>query len=240
MFFSKKIILFFTRRKLEVIQVGAVKSLDKKQLYQVNWTVDTLPKLLLQMMTDLSVDTVRVLVADNLGYLVTLSIPNNTDNERELVATKVAEEIPEILENQDWDYHQIETKNDQKKIRAFALLQSFWQPLKKAVRESGMQIEALELVSIATERNKDPVMGLALKQDINGKDEETLNFTLKKSTQNPKKSGQVVPPESDDPSQSSQKDQDVPDQKQSLPKTQLYILLGLVIVLVIIVVIFLV
>ncbi len=88
---------------------------------------------------------------------------------------KVAETIPEILENSDWDFIETGEEGNFKKMKVFAPHKDFLTNLTQAAVKSEFKIEAIEPESLAVLRNKDPMLGLALKTDIKGKDENVLN-----------------------------------------------------------------
>lgn len=171
-------ILLITREKIKTTNVVMGRKPIVKDIAEYKWTAKTLTNVLLKIKEDLNPKSVRILLDDELSYVLTLNIPKELKlpDERAVVAEKIAERIPEILENDDWDFKEINQTKDEKEILVFAPVREFLETLNNAFYQAKLKIEVIEPVSVARKRNSNPIIGLALKQDIRGRDEEVLNI----------------------------------------------------------------
>ena len=181
--FSHKIpILYFSKDKLKVSLVSVGKSPKVLKTDETGWTSESLKATLIQAKKQLKISNFRLLLADDLSYVVTLKIPLSTpeDKARQLVLDKLTSLIPEILTNQDWDFKETGKKDQtEKEVIAFAPVQDKFLIISQALSEAGIDTEAIEPEVIARFRNEDPLIGLALKSDLKGKDEKVLNIIPK-------------------------------------------------------------
>lgn len=180
MFKSKKVIFYITRNKFLVSQVSLGKNPKRADIGTVSWTETTLTNAFKQIKSHLRVKNIRLLLDDNLSYLLLLKVPPNQTNQREYIANKVSESIPEVLSGNDWDYARVQMSSNTKSqlihVVVFAPVKAIWQKLIAAFNESGINFEAVESVNLAKKRHPDPIIGLALKTDLKGKDSQVLNL----------------------------------------------------------------
>lgn len=127
--------------------------------------------------------SIRILLSDTLAYVTQISL-NATgiskNKEREAIFNKVQEIIPETLNEKEWDYKIDAKTEDTTTVTVFAPVIEMYRPLTETLQTLGIEAEALESVSMAKQRHTNPVIGLALKTDIQGKDNEVLNIQEKK------------------------------------------------------------
>lgn len=119
----------------------------------------------------------RCLLTDDCVYLLDQPWPEviaRTD--RTAIFNLVANQIPEEIQDSDWDYQQVEL-DSQLRLLAFAPVQSIISPLIKTCQELDVTIDAIEPTALAAARHPDPVIGLALKTDLDGQDSATLNLS---------------------------------------------------------------
>ncbi len=179
MFKNKTInIIAIDRKRLLFVQVvdgdqPQVQQLGQKSLSNIDWV-----EALAEAKTKFSNKKCRVLLADDLAYLLTLKIEDQDLESRAAVKKKVQEYIPELLTDDDWDYRVVAEEKDAKKIIVFAPVKDFFLEFSQAVREVGLEVEAIEPFNIAQKRNKNPFVGLAQKQDISGPDAKVLNLIV--------------------------------------------------------------
>lgn len=177
---AKKIILYFSRNTIKAAPVilGSHPAVEKTIDYE--YSVGALTEALKKIKNDLKIDgPVRILLDDSLSYIVDLAIPKNIADERKYLAEKIQDDIPEILENPDWDFKEVGSDKDEKRVLVFAPVKDFFVKLSWSLKEIPLQVEAIEPVSLALRRASDPIIGLAKKKDIKGKDEEVLNMKPK-------------------------------------------------------------
>jgi len=169
-------VISVTKDKLEVYkcQVGDQKS--AKKIAEGSWNNNNLQTVIKNIITKLHYKKVRVLLADELSYSLEVSIKKDAKDERLAVKQKISEKIPADFSDKDWDYKVITEKLDTKLVKFFAPAKNFWETFSQAVNNVGLHIEAVEPVIIAKERHKNPIIGLCLKKDLKGKDEEVLNM----------------------------------------------------------------
>ncbi|MEA3355433.1 MAG: LytR C-terminal domain-containing protein [Patescibacteria group bacterium] len=182
--FNKKIpIIYLTKDKLKAVLVKTGKAPAIIKSDEITWSKDSLDKAFVQVKKQLKTKSIRILLSDELSYVLSLNIPFNTKvkDERKLIEEKIKPEIPEILENENWDFKETgrKTQSD-KQIIAFAPVKSIFTLISQALVDANLKLQAIEPKTISKIRNPNPVIGLALKKDLKGRDEKVLNLSLKK------------------------------------------------------------
>ncbi|MFH2061523.1 MAG: hypothetical protein ABIJ43_00900, partial [Candidatus Beckwithbacteria bacterium] len=182
--FTKKIpIIYLTKNKLKVVLVKLGKEPKVLKADETSWNKDSLAELFKQAKKQLKTKSVRILLAEDLSYVLQLNIPFDTKlkNERSLIEEKIKSEIPEILEDDDWDFKETgrKTQSD-KQVIAFAPVKSSFTLISQALTDAGLKVEAIEPEVVSKIRHENPLIGLALKTDLKGKDEKVLNLKPKK------------------------------------------------------------
>jgi hypothetical protein len=186
MFAKTKTIIAITKGKI----VGAkVKTKGKKKIKKVielGWEYKTFDVALAKLVKELRAKTIRVLIGDEFSYVLRLKVPSNLreSEEREFIAKKISEQIPEELGDNEWDYKEFhfsiapkkETKEAEQEVIVFSLVKGFFKVLSEAVGKLDLKVEAIEPSSVAKTRHENPLVGLAIKDDIRGKDENVLNL----------------------------------------------------------------
>lgn len=184
MFFKTISVIAINRKNLVAAKVKAYNRKIAKA-YEYEYDFENLSKYILKAKTDIGASRVRILVSDDLTYTLKLKIPAKLsgDEEREFVRKKIMEEIPENLDELEWDYKEVETTDKEadgkKEVIVFCVVKKYFDKLKEAIDKANITVEAVEPVSIAQKRYENPVVGLALKKDLEGKDEDVLNLLIK-------------------------------------------------------------
>lgn len=193
MFGSKTIILYLTPRVLHIATVSDGSPPQIVSTVQKQWNWSMLPSLYSFIKTTVGSNRVRILLPDEYSYVLELSIPATVapHQERVYIHEQLSRHIPEVLHANDWDYKEITSKGTEKNVLIFAPVKVAYDAIYKAVQESDLPIEAVEPVAIAGKRNNNPILGLAMKKDITGKDEEILNVIPREDTE--KSSDEFVP-----------------------------------------------
>lgn len=135
----------------------------------------------------LRVKEARILLSDDVSYVLHTKIPADLSTskfktEREYAFGLLQEIVPEIIEESDWDYkitHSIsdtDTSSHENDAVVFTPVKKYLDLIVRASQISKIKIQAIEPESIASLRDKDPLIGLALKTDLRGEDQDTLNL----------------------------------------------------------------
>jgi len=175
---SSKLIVFLTRGAAHIATVRLHPKPTVVHTKRVSWNALTLPGLFQQIKIKYNTSSLRVLLGDELSYIVTLTIPPlPLSTERSYIQKQLTSVIPETLGFNDWDYKVASVTKQQKTVLVFTPVQSVLNVITKSALQSAMTVEAIEPQSIAAKRNVNPLIGLAMKKDIKGADEEVLNVT---------------------------------------------------------------
>ena len=169
-------VIFVTKDKLEVYKCEIGDQKNAVKIAEGSWNKSNLNNVIKNIINKLHYKKVRILLADDLSYNLEISINKDAKDERLAVKEKIVGKISENLSDQDWDYKIITEKLDTKLVKFFAPLKAFWTIFSQAVKDVGLKVEAVEPVAIAKERHQNPIIGLCLKKDLQGKDEKVLNM----------------------------------------------------------------
>ena len=122
--FTKKVSIIYltkTKLKLAVVKLGKDPQIIKSD--ETSWNKDSLGDSFKQAKKQLKSKSIRILLGDDLSYVLSLNIPFDTKSkdERQLIETKIKPEIPEILSSDDWDFKEAGRKTQKdKQVIAFA------------------------------------------------------------------------------------------------------------------------
>jgi len=168
-------IIYITRTKIEVYEVNGESA---KKVAKSGWSKVELPKLMGQLKDNFGLKKARVLIGENLSYELILPLPQDDLDKRTFLAEEIAKKIPEKLADYDWDFVNVVTNDSPNKKQAFvfAPVKEIWHSLSEAAAKAEIEFEAVEPVSWASKRDTNPIIGLSLKRDLKGKDEEILNL----------------------------------------------------------------
>lgn len=180
MFDRDKTIIYITTNEIKGALVSGGKEPKVKAQYKVSWTPESLTDSMRLIIDRLPNRGILLLLGENLTYLLKFKLPENinSSNERDEVYKKIQQEIPENLGYREWDYKNDESENKEKYVIAFAPVKQTFQIISETFKELNCQIDVVEPVQLAKLRNPDPIIGIALKSDIFGEDENTLNMQL--------------------------------------------------------------
>ena len=175
MFTAKKLVIYLSRDRLKVGWVILGREPKLAGVKEYPWKEKKLAEALAIVKTDFKYEKVWVVLSDTLSYTLRFEVPETEKDVREYVAGKVAEGIPEILENDYWDYKVTEKSKKGKKVEVFAPVKDLLVQLSRAAKKVGLEVEVIEPASLSATRHQEPMIGVAMKKDIQGKDEEVLN-----------------------------------------------------------------
>lgn len=157
MFEGKKQIVFIDKNKITLFDVtlGAVPI--NQVLAEYEWDGQN-PEEPLKKIKETGNANLRILLDESFAYVVNVSIPENTKNERAEIQIKAQELIPEDLEKTPWDFKEVLLikKNPQdtgeKLIQVFVIPKNFFNRLSQIIQSTRLTIEAIEPVSYALAR----------------------------------------------------------------------------------------
>ncbi len=172
---QKKLVVFMSRDRLKVGWVTLGKKPKLTGVKEYPYKEKKLFEALKQARDDFKYEKALVVFSDTLSYILRFEVPKEEKEVREYVAAKVAEGIPEILENDYWDYKEVGKSKKGKKVEVFAPVKDSLVQLSRAAKKAGLEIEVVEPVSLASTRHQEPMIGVAMKKDAKKKDEEVLN-----------------------------------------------------------------
>jgi hypothetical protein len=180
-----KKVIAISKDKIVVAEVNPTAKSKIGQAYEFGWKEETLDLVFAEIIKKFKTKSFRILVSDELSYVVRLIVPADVAREkvRDYIWDEIASKIPEELSGAQWDYKEVDSEKDDKTDKAkdviiFALVKSFYQILGKAVKNVNMSVEAIEPEAIAKTRDVNPLVGIALKEDTTGRDENVLNLKL--------------------------------------------------------------
>ncbi len=175
MFMQKKLVIFMSRDRLKVGWVALGKNPKLTGVKEYPWKEKKLAEALKGVKADFKYEKVLVVFSDTLSYILRFEVPKEEKDVREYVAAKVAEGIPEILENDYWDYIVTEKTKKGKKVEVFAPVKDSLVQLSRAAKKVDFEVEVIEPASLSATRNQEPMIGVAMKKDVKDKNEEVLN-----------------------------------------------------------------
>lgn len=160
MFKSKKTIIYLTKNKLRAGFVTTRPPLKATDLIESDWSLENLGQVLAQVKIKLKAKKIRVLVGEELSYVVSLAIPKTEVKEKDAIKLKLQEVIPENLDESVWDFKETAQTKDKKIVQVVAFVKSFFEVLSAGLNQAGIEAEAIEPTSLAlarlTETEKQP------------------------------------------------------------------------------------
>ena len=171
------IIIAIAKDKIITAEINPGAKEKILQSYEFGWTSETLDLAFAEIVKRFKTKKFRILVADEFSYAVRLDVDENLSHEakRDYITDQLKEKIPESLEAGEWDYKEVGVGS----ALVFALVGDFYKTLSSSIENVGLMVEAIEPEVVAKTRDANPIIGLAMKEDIAGRDEEVLNITLK-------------------------------------------------------------
>ncbi|OGC49756.1 hypothetical protein A3A69_02300 [candidate division WWE3 bacterium RIFCSPLOWO2_01_FULL_37_15] len=145
------------------------------------------------VISKLKTKEIDLLLDDQLCYVLNFSLDKNINKhyERAEVFKHVQKNIPEVLNDSDWDYKEGGENDNKVEFLIFAPVKSKFQFIAKAILNSKCKVRVVESVSLAKFRNTDPFIGIALKKDIKGVDSQVLNISLEQFTSQEQKNRKI-------------------------------------------------
>lgn len=191
MFAKKSVITAIFREKVIAAEVVLGGKLKIAKYFEYGWNDETMDIVFGQIKKDLKTKKIRVLLSDNLAYVIRIIIPDNIKGreKREYIASEIKKHIPEELDDSQWDYKELGFSDLQeesdlrfKEVIVFSPVKQFQNVLNSAVLKSDIIVEAIEPEEISKTRDPNPFFGLAKKDDVKGRDEKVLNIKIDKKS----------------------------------------------------------
>ncbi len=189
-FFSSKVNVLCVRNGfIEITTVRLSKTPKIIKHFRAQYDESTVSESINLLLGKIKTKSVRLLLGQEFAYVVNFSIPSHIQGseERLYVYRKLSELIPDVLNDNEWDYRESEADHkkisiddQEKKIIAFALVKNKYSNISNVLDNLPVLIDAVEPEEISLARNPNPIIGIALKNDIKGKDNNTLNIKVSK------------------------------------------------------------
>ena len=157
MFSSSKIIVLISPSKIQIAEVHHDKTIVIQHIQDLDWTAETLPEILQMVKKDYGT-TIRLLLSEELTYIINLIVPLDLKNPREEIRKKAEEIIPEDFSQTLWDFREMLVIKDdqqlpkQKVVQVIAIVHQYLDTIVKPFVLSGITVEAVEPVSSALAR----------------------------------------------------------------------------------------
>lgn len=184
MFNQSKIVLTFLRKKIIACKVSMNRQKTISHVYEFGWETNTLDLIFENIQSIYHTKEVHILLSKEVYYLQKVSIPSDIEKteRRKYVLEILEERIPEVLGLNDFDFKIIGEKENEVEVLAFAPISVLTTSVKDACENTGLHVIAIEPEEVARARNTNPILGIVLKEDIEGKDEDVLNLSYKGKT----------------------------------------------------------
>lgn len=168
---------------IELAQVVVSKSVSIQKKYRVSFDETNINEALFQIMAKFKSKKTYLLLGQEYCYVVNFNIPAHVQlsEERSFIYKKMSESVPEIIAENDWDFKIVSKNNDEKKVLAFTFVKNNFNIIKQAIKTVGLEVVTVEPEEVSLLRNSSPIIGIAIKNDIYGSDENTLNINLTNS-----------------------------------------------------------
>lgn len=174
---GSRYILYISREKIKAFKVSKGNPRIKKGV-QSSWNDDNISEVIKILKEKLRFRNVRLLIDDDLSYVMKLSLPAKVDkvNERNAIFEKFSSHVPDELKDTEWDYKVLGSNGPEIEVLAFAPVRNEFEKVLQGLTSNKVDIEAVEPVLLSSTRNENPVLGLAMKKDISGDDANVLNL----------------------------------------------------------------
>lgn len=161
-----------------LIRAASVSGSNIQDPIEMEWKSELLNRAFQVIKDRYNSARIRLILDDDLSHTLDLDIPVAPvgQNERELVEAKLKEQIPDVLTAGNWDYKVKSENESTKTVTVFVPVQETFIPMTEAAKKAGIEIEAVEPISISASRDPNPFIGMAKKEDLRGDDDEVLNI----------------------------------------------------------------
>lgn len=180
MFANTKKVIFIRRNEIEGAEVSVGKKPKIKKRYKANWSSKDIDLLLYKILKKLTSKEVLLLLGEDVTYTLGVSLPKGTKSKdvRGLIYEEIKLKFPDDIKDSEWDYKLISKNKENFKYIAFAPVNDVFEKVSRAFHKASADTIAIEPEVVAKSRNSDPVIGISLKDDIKGDDNNILSLNL--------------------------------------------------------------
>jgi hypothetical protein len=184
MFEKTKKVIYIGESEIKGAVVELEKSPEIKSQFRIELKEGNLKEALTEAVRQLGAKKIYLLLGKDMTYVLHFSLPAETpagESERSEILKYIKGEIPEEPEDDEWDYKIIKRDKKERSAVAFVPVLSKFEQITKILGEINCEVTAMEPEEVAVTRHPDPIIGIALKEDERGKDEDSLNLKLQKA-----------------------------------------------------------
>ncbi len=146
-----KTIFQFSKHSLKVSKVNLHNAGQISTIFESEYNKDNLTTLFTEF-KKAYIHRGRILLSEDLAYVVSFILPELQVDVRSFVETKLSGIVPENLDNSAWDFKVVNVKDGRHFIQAYVIKKEFFDTLIKALNNTGITIEAIEPVSLSLAR----------------------------------------------------------------------------------------
>ena len=176
---NKNKVIYWHRLGLKVYEVEANNAVLMRDIESTDITE------IQEHLNFLKDNSVYLLLSDAISYLFKTEI-DNTEVINEGFKSRLLEivkaDIPEDFSNFSWDYKIVNSEN-KKEVLVFAPIAEIQNKINQLSQNLGIKFMVIEPESISAQRDPNPIVGIVLKNDVAGKDEEVLNIVVDEKIQ---------------------------------------------------------
>lgn len=161
-----------------LIRAASVRGDALHDPIEMEWKPDLLTRAFQVIKDRYHATSIRLVLEDDLSHTFDVEIPIDVSgtSERDQVEGKLREQQPGVLTAGNWDY-KLKTESASGKVMTiFVPVQEIFLQFTEAANKVGIEIEAVEPISLSTDRDPNPFLGMAKKADLIGEDREVLNI----------------------------------------------------------------
>lgn len=173
-------VLYVHNNLLNLAQVVVSKTPYIEKSFSVKFVSSNIREAIHLLATKFNLLKVHLLLGSEYTYVVKFTIPVHIQlsEERSYVYKRMSELVPEVVTDEDWDFKVVSQTKEEKTVLVFALVQNSFKPVRESLMNSNIEVEAIEPDEISQIRNSNPIIGIAIKDDMYGNDEKSLNINL--------------------------------------------------------------
>lgn len=166
MFSSNRTVIQFSKDTIRASRVNLRDQSTITKLFESEYDYESLPQIFSEFKNN-GIYSGRVLLSEDLSYVVSFKKESYEGDEREYVESKLSKLVPQDIAASAWDYKEVKIQDGYTYIQAYVIKKDFFDTLIRAVDESGLKIEAIEPVSLSISRilKRDEEVALVLHSD---------------------------------------------------------------------------
>ncbi len=182
--FSHRIYVLYIKGKF--VELASVQVSNNPKIlkhYKAEYDESNFSDALNLLLQKIKTNSVYLLLGEEFAYVVDFSIPLHIQGseERNFVYRRLMESVPDTFDDNDWDYKETVSGKDEKEVVAFALVKEQYNRINDVLKKTSLKVITIEPDEISVTRNKNPIIGIALKNDIYGNDNVSLTLNNKRS-----------------------------------------------------------